>query len=101
MNSPAKVITGFRRPNLSFEVRQCSGRKEKFKNLKTLIAEAHETKGSTVIYGATRKHVEMIAGELGAKTAAYYHAGLSDEERAEVQEDFLAGRTKGLVATNA
>ena len=108
MENPAQVITGFRRPNLAFEVRKVSGRAEKLRRLRTLCAEAIEAGGSAVIYAATRKNVELVASELATKDAGfksslvgYYHAGLADEDRVEVQEDFLQDKKRILVATNA
>jgi ATP-dependent DNA helicase RecQ len=98
MPEAVQVITGFRRTNLAFEVRKCSGRAEKFEELRTLIREAKAQGGSTVIYAATRKHVELVAGEL---RIPYYHAGMSDEERTEAQDRFLGGEGGALVATNA
>ncbi len=58
---------------------------------------------SGIIYGATRKEVDNIYRELSSKgyNIARYHAGLSDEERKENQEDFIYDRVKIMVATNA
>ena len=41
----------------------------------------------------------MLTGQ-GLRTGRY-HAGLSDEERTRVQDDFLAGRVDVIAATNA
>jgi ATP-dependent DNA helicase RecQ len=100
MRQPERVVTGFRRRNLAFEVRQCSGRAEKASAMKELIAEARAEGGSVVIYAATRKNVERVAGELG-REAAHYHAGLDDDDREQAQEDFVSGKARVLVATNA
>jgi ATP-dependent DNA helicase RecQ len=97
----ARVITGFRRPNLAFEVRPCASRAEKFRALRRLLAESLAGGGSAVIYCATRRNVELVAGELKRDGADYYHAGLDDEARARAQEGFITGRTRVLVATNA
>ena len=58
---------------------------------------------SGIIYGATRKEVDNIYRELSSKgyNIARYHAGLSDEERKQNQEDFIYDRVKIMVATNA
>ena len=58
---------------------------------------------SGIIYGATRKEVDNIYKELSSKgyDIARYHAGLSDEERKQNQEDFIYDRVKIMVATNA
>jgi ATP-dependent DNA helicase RecQ len=101
MRDAARVITGFHRSNLSLEVRKCSSRAEKLKTLEELIDQALEQGGSAVIYAATRKNVELVAEQLKHRSVGYYHAGLSDLERAEAQDDFLADRKRVLVATNA
>ncbi len=110
MDDAARVITGFRRPNLSFEVRKATGREDKFRYLRELIGQALEAGdgekgGSAVVYCSTRKNVERVAEELKKAfrkaRVGFYHAGLSDEDRAEVQDDFLSDRSKIMVATNA
>ena len=108
MRNPAQVITGFRRTNLAFEVRKVSGRAEKLRHLRKLCSEALDKGGSAVIYAATRKNVELVAEELSSASGAppksligFYHAGLSDEERVQVQDDFLNDRKRVLIATNA
>lgn len=105
MKEATRVITGFRRPNLAFDVRNCGNRKEKFHVLEELINEALEKDGSAVVYAATRKHVEMVSGELSkasfGKWVGFYHAGLGDEDRNAVQDDFLLDKKRVLVATNA
>src|SRR5207244_68657 len=98
MPKALRVITGFRRDNLAFEVRNCATRDLKFRVLKTQIKEALAQGGSAVVYAATRKNVERVAEEL---RAAYYHAGLPDAERTRAQENFLSGKAPILVATNA
>jgi ATP-dependent DNA helicase RecQ len=55
------------------------------------------------VYAATRKSVDLWADLLaraGLRTGRY-HAGVPDEERTRVQEDFLAGRIDVIAATNA
>jgi ATP-dependent DNA helicase RecQ len=108
MENPVQVITGFRRINLAFEVKKVASRAEKLRRLRQLSQEAIEKGGSAVIYAATRKNVELIAEELGKKAGGpassligFYHAGLSDEERTQVQDDFLQDRKRILIATNA
>src|SRR5204863_6403909 len=52
---------------------------------------------------ATRKDAEEVASMLtdeGIDTGLY-HAGVPDEARGRVQDDFLAGRARVIVATNA
>jgi len=97
------VVTGFHRPNLSFEVRATSSRASKITHLVPLIRDALNLDGVAVVYAATRKNVEWLAETLRARglAAGYYHAGLSEGDRTAVQEAFQDGTLRILVATNA
>lgn len=103
LRDPARVVTGFHRPNLSFEVRHCASRSTKVSELRSLIGQATVDGGNAIIYAATRKNVEWLASALnqaGIRTG-YYHAGLNDDERDAVQDHFFNSKLKVLVATNA
>lgn len=97
-----KVVTGFHRQNLRFEVEACSSRAEKLSHLKQLISEAAQT-GSALVYASTRKNVEWVTDALNASriAAASYHAGMSDADREFTQNRFQKNKTQVLVATNA
>ncbi|MBE5796942.1 MAG: RecQ family ATP-dependent DNA helicase [Clostridiales bacterium] len=96
--SPATVTTGFDRPNLYFEVVRVKKRDPAL--LRVLAGKQGQ---SGIVYCATRKSVEEVCDKLcGAGYAAgRYHAGLSDEERKQNQEDFQYDRVQIMVATNA
>ncbi len=98
LHAPQIEITGFDRPNLRFEV--CSGGK-KDSVLLRLLGERENQSG--IIYCATRKRVESVCDTLcaGGISATRYHAGLSEEERRQNQEDFVYDRKSVMVATNA
>ena len=98
LQNPVQVITGFDRPNLYFSVRVPEDKKLE---LLSLLAQRKEKSG--IVYCATRKAVEEICTLLQSKrfAATRYHAGLSDEERRQNQEDFLCDRKTVMVATNA
>ena len=59
--------------------------------------------GSGIIYCLSRKNVEEVCYQLREDgfSVTRYHAGLSDEERKENQEDFIYDRKQIMVATNA
>ncbi len=101
LRNPLRLVTGFRRSNLAFAVRLCLSRFDKLTELDRLVA-GHTT-GTVLVYCATRRAVEEVAGALGQTHAGvgYYHAGLSDDERRVVQEEFRRGTVRILVATNA
>ena len=98
LQNPLVMVTGFDRPNLRFEVRTPDSRRGE---LLTLLALRKGRSG--IVYCSTRKEVESICAFLQSKrfAATRYHAGLSDAERQQNQEDFLYDRKTIMVATNA
>ena len=98
MRDPTCLTTGFDRPNLYFEVA-----KPKSKTAFFLQCIANRAGKCGIVYCATRKTVDSICGELQKHgvAAARYHAGLKDDERRRSQEDFISGKAKVMVATNA
>lgn len=100
LSRPETFVSGFDRPNLTIDVVHTEKEREKIARIKRL-AKSHE--GSGIIYTATRKAVDQVAGELRAQglSVTAYHAGLSDGVRVKAQEEFMDGRTQMIVATNA
>ena len=88
-------MAGFKRPNLAFKVLECRS-SEKLEALKELLKE--EQSGATIIYAATRKQVDELTGALNILG---YHAGMSDEDRTAVQNEFMQQPNPVLAATNA
>lgn len=98
LNSPTVVNTGFDRGNLHFSVQ---APKDKYKVVQSYI---HDNKGqSGIIYCLTRKEVEDVCNRLFREgyPVTRYHAGLSDEERINNQDDFIFDQKAIMVATNA
>ena len=101
LREPRTFITGFARPNLFYEVRQCRGEKQKLDILLDLL---RRTPGSGIVYAATRKRTEEIVDTLqreSGRSAIAYHAGLLPEPRREAQDAFMDGRVEIVVATTA
>lgn len=100
LSHPETFVSGFDRPNLSIDVVQTERAREKLARIKRL-AKTHD--GSGIVYASTRKAVEQVVRELREQglQVASYHAGLGDSVRVKAQEDFMAGRTQMIVATNA
>lgn len=98
LKDPYSVTTGFDRKNLYFGVIAETPKEEVLLD----VLKDYEGK-SGIIYCATRKNTELVAELLIRKgfSAAPYHAGLSDAERARNQEDFIYDRVKIIAATNA
>lgn len=98
LHDPFTITTGFDRPNLFFGVERP---KNKTSRLLELLKERAGKSG--IIYCATRKAVDEICLLLNENgfTATKYHAGLSEEERKQNQDDFVYERKPIMVATNA
>ncbi len=97
LRDPLIHVNSFDRPNLYFDV--LSGDKQV---LLLRFLKNHEGR-SGIIYCGTRKDVESICDMLVKRglDATRYHAGLSDKERTDNQNDFLYDRKQIMVATNA
>ena len=98
LQDPVTLVTGFDRKNLRFSVKQPA---DKMAATLAYIMEHPDECG--IIYCLTRKTVEEVHNALVGRgfSATRYHAGLSDEERRENQEDFIFDRKEIMVATNA
>ncbi|MDE6727040.1 MAG: ATP-dependent DNA helicase, partial [Oscillospiraceae bacterium] len=97
LREPLSLTTGFDRPNLFFEVREPADKTAE------LLDILRERSGSAIVYCATRKNVEKVAETLNRNgiAAGRYHAGMSKDERARIQDDFIYDRVDVIVATNA
>ncbi len=100
LTNPAKIITGFSRPNLQFGVIQANDNK-KIDIILEIIKNMSD--GAGIIYTGTRAQADdiwQILLDNGIK-AASYHAGMEDEDRRWAQENFMSGKIQVVVATNA
>ena len=91
-------VTGFDRPNLSFSVVRTSKRMDYVVD----YVRRHSNENG-IIYCSTRKDVERVYDNLtraGIQTG-YYHAGLSDEMRQDMQNKYAFDQLQVMVATNA
>ncbi|AEF95310.1 ATP-dependent DNA helicase, RecQ family [Desulfotomaculum nigrificans CO-1-SRB] len=96
-----KVVAGSDRPNLYLAARRLASGQAKLQALTLVLAGLS---GSGIIYTATRKETEEVAAFLISQLklpAAPYHAGMTPEQRAAVQESFINGEYPVVVATNA
>lgn len=89
--------TGYERRNLTYLVREIEDKESYL--LKTLSRVA----GSGIVYVRSRKRSAEIAAMLIKENipATYYHAGLPPETRHQRQLDWIGGRVRVMVATNA
>lgn len=98
LNNPVTVITGFDRANLYYRVEHIK-RKNDFI---TDYVKQHKNE-SGIIYCATRKNVDVVYELLfkNGVSVARYHAGMSNADRKNSQDDFIYDRAPVIVATNA
>lgn len=98
LKQPNVFVTGFDRPNLYFSVLRGEV-KDKFV---TDYVKKHQDEAG-IIYVGTRKDVDALQVLLEIKgiKAGRYHAGMTDEGRNQMQEDFLYDNLSVMVATNA
>lgn len=98
LQNPVVLTTGYDRPNLYLGVQMP---KDKYAALKNFAYMHKEQCG--IVYCSTRKLVEEVSSRLRADgfSVTRYHAGLSDSERRDNQDDFIYDRSTIMVATNA
>ena len=95
---------GARRTNLEFVVVQTTPG-EKLAHVHGILTAdlPPETPGGAIVYCATRRGSEDVAQFLRDKGVAadHFHAGLSPEIKQTVQQRFIKGDSRVIVATNA
>jgi ATP-dependent DNA helicase RecQ len=98
LRDPLVISTGYDRPNLYLGV---ESPKNKYSALKNFVECRPGLCG--IIYCLTRKLVEEVSSKLSRDgfSVTRYHAGLTDSERRQNQDDFIYDRKLLMVATNA
>ncbi len=95
------IQTSFSRPNLSLSTTGCSPEQR----LPLLIERIQQLpdRDAVIVYVTLQQTAEAVANALQQQglDAACYHAGLADELRYGVQDAFMAGRLRIVVATIA
>ena len=91
------IRSSFLRPNLSYSVRHTDDKNGQ------LLRLVQNVPGTGIVYMRTREGTEQIADFLVKEgiTAAAYHGGLGYAERSQRQDDWLKGKVRVMVATNA
>jgi ATP-dependent DNA helicase RecQ len=97
MQQPAVFRRPFTRPNLSYSVFSVDSRIDKITEI------IQHVPGSSIVYCRSRQATVRLAEQLRGQgiSAVAYHAGLSQEERSQRQEDWLKDRLNVIVCTNA
>ena len=97
----AVVRTSVVRPNLRYDVAEVGGNEDRLRILVERLSAVED--GSAIVYARSRDSCERVARTLRGHglRMEHYHAGLEAGERSRVQEDFVSGRIRGVVATTA
>ena len=94
---PNLLSKSFERSNLAYLVRKTDDKPN------YILKIINNTPGSGIVYVRNRKKVKEIAYFLkkNSISASYYHAGVSDQERSNRQNEWKSDFTRVMVATNA
>ena len=87
----------FERTNLIYVCRKTDNKIEELKNI---CSKLH---GTGIIYVRNRRRTMELANELNKVgiSAGFYHAGLTTDERSNIQNDWKKNNIRIIVATNA
>lgn len=98
---PERMVHGFYRNNLYYQVEHCGD--EDAKLLMLVQAIRQTPTGRVIVYCGTRRVTEELAVVLSRpfEKVGFYHAGLATEDRTKTQEAYTRGDLRILVATNA
>lgn len=93
-------VRGFDRPNLVLSVREFAAARARDGFVLDFV---RNQAGSTIIYTPTRRNAEKLGNSLASvePRTTVYHAGLDNDRRTEVQERFMTGHDRVVVATCA
>lgn len=91
------IRQSFERENLAYVVLHDENKNGRVVNMFKKVA------GSAIVYAGTRRRTYEFARLLQKHgiSADHYHAGLSSRERSDRQQNWMKGKTRVMVATNA
>ena len=101
LHHPQVFISSFDRPNLSLSVVKEMKKRDKDRAIRSFIDAHHHQSG--IIYCLSRQTTEKVCEMLRAHgiMAKPYHAGMTTEERTEVQNQFVRDVVQVICATVA
>lgn len=99
-NRPELRLVVYNRSSSGFQVRN---RRDKLRILARILRCADRNDESAIVYVNTTREAERLARRLEAMglEARYYHGKMDDQARKDVQDMFLEGQIKVIVATKA
>lgn len=103
LKQPAIHLASFKRINLQIQVLQTPNRTQQELHLLRFLRKHQNDTG--IVYAATRAATEYLAELInyfeGKTVASAYHGGMEQQQRAKIQDDFMADRCRIITATNA
>jgi ATP-dependent DNA helicase RecQ len=101
LNDPQTFVSSFDRPNLSLKVRAGIKEKDKISEICNFIGRRKGESG--IIYCLSRTGTETVSAKLREMgiPSAFYHAGMTSEERSATQEAFINDEVPVICATIA
>ncbi|GAE35888.1 RecQ family ATP-dependent DNA helicase [Halalkalibacter akibai] len=99
--NPHRFIYSVDRPQISYYMEKCLTTNEKVNRVKDL---AKSLEGPGMIYFSSRMWAENICHLLkreGIARVAYYHGGLTNEDRLLIQQQFMTGQIDLICCTSA
>ena len=99
-NELSIIRQSMNRANLKLHIINCSSTAIKLYHLQKIISQI---KGCGLIYCATRDNTELVNKYLNTQgiNSAAYHAGINNEDKSQLQQDFLNNKYQVISATNA
>ena len=100
LKDPLIVKTGFDRPNIDIRVEYEAAAKRPMRIIQWSVEHVGQ---AGIVYTGARSRTEQLTNELRGHgiNAAYFHAGMADEDKQWVQENFLKGYVQVVCATTA
>lgn len=100
LKNPEIIVTGFARPNIQFGVISATPSRKGDLIVDAILGTGG---GSGIVYVGTRAKADEILEKLleNGIEAVAYHAGMDNDSRDWVQENFMLGKAQVVVATNA
>ena len=96
--SEPNILQGsFLRPNLSYSIRHTDDKEAQ------LMRIINNVPGCGIVYVRMRNTAERVCNYLleQGESASFYHGGLPNAERSIRQDEWISGKTRIMVATNA
>ncbi len=103
MRSPVIVQGKFNRENLFYEVRAKSRVMNVVSDMGGFIKKEH-LNDSGIVYCNTKRECEDLAKVLRTNfrlSCEFYHAGIEEEEKKAIQQRWMDGKVKTIIATTA